>query len=136
MTNNNARTCEDTIWGLGSWIVDHVDVSTLRELVDCESTFIEETAERVYDMANNDESKELYDLLSNLSSWREHPSTRGAHLSGLRSALRYVGEAAKQYSREPWSRRMKLYKSYVVTPVTSRLEFVQPVVVTSQEVAA
>lgn len=89
-------TCEDAIRSLGSWIDSHVEVNTLRELADCDDKFIDDTAASVYDMANDttiEGSEELRSLLGVLSSWREHPSTRGTHLSGLRSALRHLAKS-------------------------------------------
>jgi hypothetical protein len=129
-------TSEDVIWGLGSWMVSNVDVGTLRKLVDCEGTFIEDTAQRVYTMAENDTNGELGVLLGNLSTWRDHPSTKGTHLSGLREALRHVSKAFKQYSDHPRSRRLGLYRQLMAAPATSELKFIVPVVAVSKEAVA
>ena len=130
-------TSEDVIWSLGSWMVSNVDVDTLRTLVGCDDPVIEVIAEQVYEKAVADDAdKDLHELLGNLSSWRDHPSTKGAHLSGLRSALRYISKAGQQYSQYPWARRLKMYRQLMAAPATSQLSFISPRVATSKEAVA
>lgn len=129
-------TSEDVIWGLGSWMISNLEVGMLRKLVKCEDALIDDTAAHVYTMATADANTELHELLGNLSSWREHPSTRGAHLSGLRSALRYVAKASEQYPQYPRSRRLDLYRQLLDAPATSELKFLPPLAAVSQEAVA
>lgn len=83
-------SCDHAIRDIKSWVVEHVNKATLRKLKG-NDTLLEEVSVKIYDtIALTQKDSTLCELLGRLSSWREHPSTRGTHLSALRSAMRQI----------------------------------------------